>query len=144
MPADKFGFFLTPPVKAGDKPRATGSFGYGWHISSRTKQGDLAAAFIDWETNAASARAFFESGDIAPLPVPNVKLKAGKLTADIYHAFQSVLKNDTLLPYLDFSDPNGGSVTYPTFQRILVGDQSPADGLKTIESAREKFVDSLK
>jgi len=144
LPANKFGFFLTPPVKAGDKPRATGSFGYGWHIATRSDKADLAAAFIDWETNAASARLFFEGGDIAPLQVPNVKLKPGKLTADIYNAFQSVLKNDTLLPYLDFSDPNGGEVTYPTFQRILVGNQSPADGLKTIESAREKFVDSLK
>jgi raffinose/stachyose/melibiose transport system substrate-binding protein len=144
LPASKFGFFLTPPVKAGDKPRATGSFGYGWHIATRSDKADLAAAFIDWQTNAAAARLFFEGGDIAPLQVPNVKLKPGKLTADIYGAFQSVLKNDTLLPYLDFSDPNGGEVTYPTFQRILVGNQSPADGLKTIESAREKFIDSLK
>jgi raffinose/stachyose/melibiose transport system substrate-binding protein len=144
LPANKFGFFLTPPVKAGDKPRATGSFGYGWHIATRSDKADLAAAFIDWQTNAAAARLFFEGGDIAPLQVPNVKLKPGKLTADIYGAFQSVLKNDALNPYLDFSDPNGGEVTYPTFQRILVGNQSPADGLKTVEAAREKFVDSLK
>src|SRR5262249_62166720 len=46
LPAGKFGFFLTPPVKAGDKPRATGSFGYGWHISRKTKLGRLAAPLI--------------------------------------------------------------------------------------------------
>ncbi len=61
MPGDKFGFFLTPPVTAGDKPRATGSFGYGWHISTRSKLADLSAAFIDWETNATSARLFYSS-----------------------------------------------------------------------------------
>ena len=144
LPADKFGFFLTPPVNAGDPSHATGSFGYGWHISTRSKQPDLAAAFIDWETNEDSARLFFEDGDIAPLQVANLTLKPGKLTSDIYAAFQQVLKDDTLLPYLDFSDPNGGEVIYPTFQRILVGDASPEAGMKTIEAAREKFVASIK
>ncbi len=33
---------------------------------------------------------------------------------------------------------------YPTFQRILTGDVDAQGGLKTIETAREKFVDSLK
>jgi raffinose/stachyose/melibiose transport system substrate-binding protein len=144
LPAGKFGFFLTPPVKAGDKPRATGSFGYGWHISTKSKLADLSAAFINWETNATAARLFYAAGDIAPLQVKNPQLKPGKLTKDIFTSFQSVLKNDTLLPYLDFSDPNGGGVIYPTFQRILTGNVDAQGGLKTIESAREKFVDSLK
>ena len=33
---DNIGFFLTPPIEEGETPRATGSFGYAWHIASNS------------------------------------------------------------------------------------------------------------
>jgi raffinose/stachyose/melibiose transport system substrate-binding protein len=142
---DNVGFFLTPPNKAGDPGRATGSFGYGWHISTASKQPDLAAALIDWMTNEDSAREFFAIGDIAPLTLAgDAPVMKTKVTQDIFDAWNVVLANDTLLPYIEFSDPNAGEVLFPTIQEILAGKKDPAAGLAEIEAARQKFRATLK
>lgn len=141
---DNVGFFLTPPNEVGTPRRATGSFGYGWHISAASEQPDLSAALIDWLTNEDTANAFFAIGDIAPLEVSETPTFPSQLGADIFEEWKGVLANDTLLPYLDFSDPNGGEVIFPTMQLILSGETDPADGLADIEDARQDFLSSLK
>lgn len=134
------GFQLTPPRQQGGEVRAVGSFGYAFHIASRSKNVATGAAFVDWMANEDAARDFFAAGDIAPLPVENPTLKAGKVFSDIYSAWSTVLKNDSLLPYLEFATPTAGEVNYPVLQRVLAGEQSVADGLKAIEASREKFL----
>jgi hypothetical protein len=67
-----------------------------------------------------------------------------KVTQDIFDAWNVVLANDTLLPYIEFSDPNAGEVLFPTIQEILAGKKDPAAGLAEIEAARQKFRATLK
>lgn len=141
---DNVGFFVTPPNEAGGKSYATGSYGWCLHVSSKAKNPDVAAAFLDWISNEAAATEFFKSGDIAPVLADNPPLKPGKLTSDIYNAWTSVLKNDALLSYLDFATPSAGEIEYPTFQSIIGGKVTPAEGLATIQAAREKFLGSQK
>jgi raffinose/stachyose/melibiose transport system substrate-binding protein len=138
---DNVGFFITPPNEAGQPRAATGSFGYGWHMSSKTDTPDLAAAFIDWMTNEDTARIFIEEGDLAALQVEDAEMPAG-VAQDVQTAFQELLASDSLLPYLDFGDPNGGEVVYPTIQEIISGDTPPAEGLARIEAARQEFLAS--
>lgn len=138
---DNVGFFITPPNEAGQPRAATGSFGYGWHMSSKTDTPDLAAALIDWLTNEDTARVFIEEGDLAALQVADAQMPAG-VAQDVQTAFQELLASDSLLPYLDFSDPNGGEVVYPTIQEIISGDTAPSDGLAKIEAARQEFLAS--
>ena len=66
-----------------------------------------------------------------------------RLAGEIFAAWQSVLANGTLRPYLDFSAPNGAEVLYPTMQSIIAGHETPEQGLALIEQSREKFLDSL-
>lgn len=139
MPAN-MGFFLTPPLEPGQASQATGSFGYAFHISSRSDNVPVGAAFLDWMSNEAAAREFFASGDIAPLPVEDPEIKEGQVFSDIYAAWTAVLENDTLLPYLEFATPTSAEVNYPVLQRILAGEQSVDDGLAAIEESREKFL----
>ena len=54
------------PRDEGHPPRATGSFGYGWHISSRSTKVPASAAFIDWMTNEDTAKAFFAAATSPP------------------------------------------------------------------------------
>ena len=138
-------FFLTPPIRSGEPRSATGSVGYGWHITTASRQPDLAAEFIDFMTQEAFAIELVESGDLSPLdlgdrapPLPS------KLATEIFTSWQSVLASETLLPYLDFSTPNGAEVLYPTLQSIISGHEKPAAGLARIEQARLKFLDSLR
>jgi raffinose/stachyose/melibiose transport system substrate-binding protein len=139
MPSN-FGFFLTPPVDAGTPARATGSFGYAWHIAANSDKVAQAAAFIDFTSDEHAAQTFFKAGDIAPLQVSNPDLKPGEIYQDIFNSWTSVLNNDTLLPYLEFATPTSAEVGYPVLQKILAGKESVDDGLKAIEDDREAFV----
>jgi raffinose/stachyose/melibiose transport system substrate-binding protein len=137
---DNFGFFLAPPLEAGTPARATGSFGYAWHVAANSDKVPQSAAFIDFTSDEHAAQEFFKAGDIAPLQVDNPDIKQGDVYQDIYNAWTSVLDNNTLLPYLDFSTPTGSEVSYPVLQKILAGQESVDDGLADIEADREAFV----
>ena len=141
---DNVAFFLTPPVRKGDPSRATGSVGYGWHISSASRKADLGAEFIDFMTQEAFAIGLAASGDISPLPLGDALPRApSRLAGEIFAAWQGLLANGTLRPYLDFASPNGAEVLYPTMQAIIAGHETPERGLALIEESREKFLDSL-
>ena len=56
-------------------------------------------------SNEDAAREFFAAGDIAPLAVEDPELKEGELYTDIFDAWTTVLDNNTLMPYLEFSTP---------------------------------------
>jgi raffinose/stachyose/melibiose transport system substrate-binding protein len=135
-----YGFFLTPPVQAGTPARATGSFGYAWHVAANSKNVPQAASLVDFMSNENAAQEFFKAGDIAPLQVATPDLKKGQIYTDVYNAWSSVLKNDTLLPYLEFSTPTSAEVGYPVLQKILAGKEDVQSGLQAIEKDRETFV----
>lgn len=136
---ESYGFFLTPPLEEGDERAAVGSFGYAFHIASRSDDVAVGAAFLDWMSNEDAAREFFAAGDIAPLPVENPEIKEGQVFADIHDAWSTVLENDTLLPYLEFATPTSGEVNFPVLQRILADEQSIEEGLAEIEASRRQF-----
>ena len=66
-----------------------------------------------------------------------------RLAAELLAAWQGVVSDGTLLPYLDFAAPNGAEVLYPTMQSIIAGRESPEAGLARIEGSRTEFLDSL-
>ncbi|HTL50356.1 MAG TPA: extracellular solute-binding protein [Steroidobacteraceae bacterium] len=143
--ADNVGFFLMPPVRAGDPRRATGSVGYGWHITTASRQPDLAAEFIDFMTRDEFAIELVAGGDITPLDLgERAPRLPSRLAGDAYAAWQSVVSNGTLLPYLEFAAPNGAEVLYPTMQSMIAGHETPEQGLARIEESRKEFLDSLR
>lgn len=141
---DKVAFFLMPPIRKGDPHRATGSVGYGWHITAASRQTDLAAEFIDFMTQEAFAIQLTAGGDISPIDLgERAPQMPSRLAGEIFSAWRSVLANGTLLPYLDFSAPNAAEVLYPTMQSIIAGQVSAEAGLERIERSRQEFLDSL-
>lgn len=141
---DNVAFFLMPPVRKGDPSRATGSVGYGWHITTASRQADLAAEFIDFMTQEAFAIQLTAGGDISPIDLgERAPQMSSRLAGEIFTAWRSVLANATLLPYLDFAAPNAAEVLYPTMQSIIAGQVTAEEGLERIERARAEFLDSL-
>jgi raffinose/stachyose/melibiose transport system substrate-binding protein len=141
---DNVAFFLMPPLRKGDPQRATGSVGYGWHITTGSRQPDLAAEFVDFMTQEAFAIQLVASGDLSPLDLGDRAPETpSRLAGEILAAWQSVLSNGTLRPYLEFSAPNGAEVLYPTMQSIIAGRETPEQGLALIEQSRAAFLDSL-
>lgn len=143
MPSN-IGFFLTPPLDAATTPRATGSFGYSFHVSSRSKQVPAAAAFLDWMSNEHAAKEFFASGDIAPITVTDPVLKPGSLFKEIYDSWTTVLKDNGLLPYLEFATPTASEVLYPQLQQVLAGKTDVNAALAAMEADRQAFITSNK
>jgi ABC-type glycerol-3-phosphate transport system substrate-binding protein len=142
---DDVGFFLMPAANKNDARRATGSIGYGWHITTASRNADLAAEFIDFMTNEDFAQRLAATGDIPPFDLGAAAPQMpSKLARDIHAAWRGVLVNGTLMPYLDFSAPNGAEIIYPTMQSILAGVEDPERGLASMESSRTKFLDSLR
>ncbi len=138
---DNVGFFLTPPLEAGDPSKATGSFGYSHHIAANSDAVAASAAFLDWTANEDAAKAFFAAGDIAPLAVDDPELKSGPLFTDIYDAWTSVLDNNVLMPYLEFATPTAPEVQYPVMQQVLADEMSSTQALEEIEADRKEFVE---
>lgn len=142
---DNVAFFLTPTVRPGDPRRATGSIGYGWHITAATRQPDLAAEFIDFMTQEAFAITLTAGGDISPIDLgERAPPMRSRLAGDVFSAWRRVLADRTLLPYLDFSAPNAAEVIFPTMQSIIAGQVPPEEGLERIEQSRAEFLDSLR
>ena len=140
---ENVGFFLTPPLRPGEARRATGSVGYGWHISAASSQPDLAAEFVDFMTQEDFAIQLAASGDISPLDIgERAPPMPSNLAAQLFAAWQGVLADGTLRPYLDFSAPSGAEVLYPTMQAIISGHETPEQGLALIEESRVRFLDS--
>jgi raffinose/stachyose/melibiose transport system substrate-binding protein len=141
---DKVAFFLMPPLRKGDLNRATGSVGYGWHITAASRQPDLAAEFIDFMTQEAFAIQLTAGGDISPIELgERAPPMSSRLAGEIFSAWRSLLANGTLQPYLDFSAPNAGEVLFPTMQSIIAGQVTAEKGLELIEQSRKEFLDSL-
>lgn len=141
---DNVAFFLMPPLRKGDVNRATGSVGYGWHISAASRQADLAAEFIDFMTQETFAIQLTAGGDISPIELgERAPAMSSRLAREIFAAWHSLLANGTLQPYLDFSAPNAGEVLFPTMQSIISGHVPAEQGLELIEQSRKEFLDSL-
>jgi ABC-type glycerol-3-phosphate transport system substrate-binding protein len=141
---DNVAFFLMPPIRKGDPSRATGSVGYGWHITAASRQTDLAAEFIDFMTQEAFAIQLTAGGDISPIDLgERAPQMPSRLAGEVFAAWRSVMANATLLPYLDFAAPNAAEVLYPTMQSIIAGQVSAEEGLERIERSRAEFLDSM-
>jgi raffinose/stachyose/melibiose transport system substrate-binding protein len=140
---DDVAFFLTPPLRAGDAMRATGSVGYGWHVAAGSRQGELAAEFVDFMTADAFARELEAGGDLSPLdPGDRAAEAPTRLAGEIGAAWRALLASGGLMPYLDFSTPNGAEVLFPTMQSIIAGEVTAEQGLARIEESRRAFLDA--
>ena len=61
---DKLGFFLMPGREAGSDPVALGGESLPWAITSKSKNADVAAAYIDFLTNAEAADVQVETDNL--------------------------------------------------------------------------------
>src|SRR4051794_4195319 len=61
---DKVGFFLMPGQKAGDPPVSLGGESLPWSITSKSKHPDVAAAYIDFLTNADAAKVLVDTNNL--------------------------------------------------------------------------------
>ncbi len=139
---DKVGFMLMPSSDAnGGSPVALGGESLPWSITSKSKVPDVAAAYIDFLTNADAVKALVETDNLPAMK--NDEQPTGSLNADVFAAWKQLSDSDGLVPYLDYATPTFYDDITAGLQRLLGGKVKPAPFTQSIEKDYTKFTGEL-
>jgi raffinose/stachyose/melibiose transport system substrate-binding protein len=130
MMGDKLGFMLMPG-KDPNSPVSLGGEDLPWSITSSAKQPDVAAAYIDFLTDANAAKVLVDTGNLpamkgAPAPSSGVSV-------DIANAWQKLNDADGVIPYLDYTTPSFYDDITAAIQNLMGGKQDPAQFTKGVQ-----------
>ena len=121
---DNVGFMLMPGNDP-NAPVALGGESLPFAITTAAKNPDVAAAYIDFLTDANAAKVLVDTNNLpamkdAPAPAEGV-------SADVATAWQKLNEADGVIPYLDYTTPTFSDDISGAIQELLAGKQSPAE-----------------
>ena len=137
---DKLGFMLMPPQKEGEAPRSLGGESLPFAITSKSANPDVAAAYIDFLTDANAARVLVETGNLPAMPTTTKP--EGAAGEDVFAAWRTLQEGDGLVPYLDYATPSFYDDITAGVQRLLAGRQAPDEFTQGMQDDYEKFTGS--
>jgi raffinose/stachyose/melibiose transport system substrate-binding protein len=130
------GFFLLPPPK-GKPLAALGGEGLPWAISSKTKNADAAATYLDFITNNASMQVVADNGNVTATKA-KVKVPSGADT-EVFNAWTKANSQDAIVPYLDWATPTMYDTITAAIQELLAGKVTPQAFASKVNSDYSKF-----
>lgn len=136
---DKVSFMLPPPAKAGGPTYTTAGTGLPFAITSKSKNPDAAAAFIDYVTNADAMKVIAEKENL-PVVDTAAQKAPNALGQEVFTAFDATTKNDAVLPYLDWATPTMSDTISAALQDMLAKKVTPEQALTTIQKDYSDFV----
>jgi raffinose/stachyose/melibiose transport system substrate-binding protein len=138
---DKLGFFLMPGQQAGQQPVSLGGESLPWGITSKSKNADVAAAYIDFITNAQAADVLVKTDN---LPAMQASTQPAKLVQkDIFAAWKQLSDTDGLTPYMDYATPTFYDDFSGAVQKLLGGKLKADAFTKSVQDDYAKFTDKL-
>ena len=130
------GFIANPPGASG-KHVGTGSYGLGWHISSKTDGLPASVAFVAMIMDPAFAPSI---ASLDRIPSANAVLEASSpLLKDMQDAGKKMFKDAGLTFYLDWSTDTMYDVYTAKLQEFMAGKIKAADMMKAIQSDWDTF-----
>jgi raffinose/stachyose/melibiose transport system substrate-binding protein len=118
---DNVGFMNPPPAEAGQPSVTQGGEGLAWSVTSKTENPDVAAAYIDFITDAHADDVLAETGNLPAVAPPSYQPEAGSLTADVFAEWREISENDGLVPFLDYATPTFYDTLTANLQQLLGG-----------------------
>jgi len=140
---DDVGFMLLPGQSADDDPVALGGEGLPFTITSASKNPDVAAAYIDFITDANAARVLVDTDNLPAMAVPDGVAPTSGLIGDVFTAWRGLNEANGIIPYLDYATPTFYDDVSGAIQELLAEKQSPEDFTKGVESKYSEFTGSL-
>jgi raffinose/stachyose/melibiose transport system substrate-binding protein len=138
---DKLGFFLMPGKEAGAQPVSLGGESLPWGITAKSKNADVAAAYIDFITNAKAADVQVETDN---LPATQATTEpSAPVQKEIFAAWKQLNDTDGLTPYMDYATPTFYDDFSGAVQKLLAGKTSPDAFTKSVQEDYAKFADTL-
>ena len=133
---DKVGFMLVPGEEGGE-PQALGGESLPFAITARSQHPDVAAAYIDFITNAEAADVLVRTGNLPAMPATaQPDTPAGE---DVFEAWRTLMEADGLVPYLDYATPTFYDTITAQVQQLMAGRTSPREFTDALQGDFEKF-----
>ncbi|SCL34794.1 carbohydrate ABC transporter substrate-binding protein, CUT1 family [Micromonospora rhizosphaerae] len=137
---DKVGFSAPPPGQDG-KVAATGGTGLPFTITSKAKNPDAAAAYINFITSSEAMTKLAKTGNM-PVVETAKQQKPSGVQGDIFDAFGATTESGRLLPYLDYATPTMADTLGAALQDLIAKRISPQQFLQKLQDDNAKFVAS--
>ena len=132
------GFMLPPGAAAGDKPVATGGTGLPFAITTKSKNPDAAAAYINFITSKDAMAVLAKTGNL-PIADTSTQVVAGGLQKDVFTSFGAIVEKDGLVPYLDYATPTMYDTIGAALQDLLAKKATPDQFLDRLEKDYTAF-----
>jgi len=137
---DKVGFMVMPGQTADAEPAALGGESLPFAITSQSENPDVAAAYIDFITNAEASKVLAETGNLPAIAGGEDAIPEG-LPAEVFEAWNALREADGLVPYLDYTTPTAGDDFAGAIQEMLAGKTDPQEFTAKIQSHFQEFVE---
>ena len=136
---DKVGFMLMPPRQPGGPEIALGGESLPFAITSKSKHPDVAAAYIDFLTNADAGRVLADTGNLPAMQTDAEATTA--LARDVQEAWLTLTEQEGMIPYLDYATPTFYDEVSAAIQRLLAGRTEPEQFTKDVQEGYAKFAE---
>jgi raffinose/stachyose/melibiose transport system substrate-binding protein len=136
---EKVGFTLMPG-KDPNQPVSLGGESLPFAITSASKHADVAAAYIDFITDANAAKVLTETNNLPAMK--NAPAPAGGVSADVAAAWQKLNDADGVIPYLDYTTPTFYDDISAAIQVLLDGKNSAQQFTAGVQKDFDKWANN--
>ena len=134
-------FFNMPPGESGDAV-AIGSASVPMHISAKSENPDLAAAYIDFITGPDASQALVDTAQV-PAATDATAEPPDQLGKDVKAGWDGLVESGGLTLYPDWSSPTMLQTMGQTFQEMLEGRIPPEEVVSKTQEDWEKYHEQL-
>jgi raffinose/stachyose/melibiose transport system substrate-binding protein len=129
------------PTPASSKGLATtGGESLAFSITSKSKTPDVAAAYLDFITDARAADVMLKTGNLPAVPGQAAGgLSSASIEGQLVGGWQKVTAADGLVPYLDYSTPTFYDTITAALQNLIGGKSTPQQFTQALQADYSKF-----
>ena len=128
-----FGFFLTPPEKAGTPKLSVAGTSMALAIRDKSANADLGAEYIDWMVSDRAVELWM-GAKVVPIGVDATKVEPGNLYADMVTAWDQLNTSNTVGHYLDWATPTFYDTLTAALQELLALNVEPPAFVEEVEA----------
>ena len=135
---DGVGFFPLPSQDGSAGAPTTGSLSLPYHISAKSQNKAVAAAFINWITDPHAAGIVISNGDLPAATPVGASVDPQSSLESISQAWGEKSKAGTLTPYLDWATSTMGDTLFGGLQQLSEGKVTPAQFAESVQKDWEQ------
>ncbi|MBO0845657.1 MAG: extracellular solute-binding protein [Nocardioides sp.] len=133
------GMMVTPPP-SGQQPTTTGGESLAFAVTSKATDPDVAAAYINFITNAHAGDVMTETGNLPAVPSSKAKaISTNQVEGQIVQGWEQLSAANGLVPYLDYSTPTFYDTITAALQSLIGGQMSPQQFTQTLQKDYSTF-----